>query len=49
MGVHHTPALPSVLSGGPWARDMWGLDVTGQWLANRGYAVLQVNYRASTG
>jgi dipeptidyl aminopeptidase/acylaminoacyl peptidase len=43
--------LPLILNvhGGPWARDSWGLDPTVQWLANRGYAVLQVNYRGSTG
>jgi dipeptidyl aminopeptidase/acylaminoacyl peptidase len=43
--------LPLVLyvHGGPWARDQWGYDPTAQWLANRGYAVLQVNFRASTG
>ncbi len=35
--------------GGPWARDTWGYDPTHQWLANRGYAVLSVNYRGSTG
>jgi dipeptidyl aminopeptidase/acylaminoacyl peptidase len=35
--------------GGPWARDQWGLNSYHQWLANRGYAVLSVNYRASTG
>lgn len=35
--------------GGPWARDMWGYDAEAQWLANRGYACLQVNYRGSTG
>jgi dipeptidyl aminopeptidase/acylaminoacyl peptidase len=42
-------ALPLILSvhGGPWARDEWGFDPVGQMLANRGYAVLQVNYRAS--
>jgi dipeptidyl aminopeptidase/acylaminoacyl peptidase len=34
---------------GPWARDMWGMNYTTQWLANRGYAVLQVDYRGSTG
>ena len=46
----NTP-LPMVLSvhGGPWARDSWGLGKTDQWLANRGYAVLSVNYRGSTG
>jgi dipeptidyl aminopeptidase/acylaminoacyl peptidase len=35
--------------GGPWARDVYGLSRYHQWLANRGYAVLSVNYRASTG
>ena len=43
--------LPTVLlvHGGPWARDTWGLQPMTQWLANRGYAVLQVNFRGSTG
>jgi dipeptidyl aminopeptidase/acylaminoacyl peptidase len=43
--------LPMVLvvHGGPWARDTWGYDSEAQWLANRGYAVLQVNFRGSTG
>ncbi|MCC6442150.1 MAG: S9 family peptidase [Armatimonadetes bacterium] len=43
--------LPLVLNvhGGPWARDLWGLDPEAQWLANRGYACLQVNFRGSTG
>jgi dipeptidyl aminopeptidase/acylaminoacyl peptidase len=43
--------LPMVLlvHGGPWARDYWGYDAQAQWLANRGYAVLQVNFRGSTG
>ncbi|MDF5708028.1 MAG: S9 family peptidase [Nostoc sp. S4] len=43
--------LPTVLlvHGGPWVRDTWGLDPEAQWLANRGYAVLQLNYRGSTG
>ncbi|MBM4072375.1 MAG: S9 family peptidase [Planctomycetes bacterium] len=43
--------LPTVLlvHGGPWARDSWGFNPLVQWLANRGYAVLQVNYRGSTG
>jgi dipeptidyl aminopeptidase/acylaminoacyl peptidase len=35
--------------GGPWARDTWGLSPTHQWLASRGYAVLSVNFRGSTG
>ncbi len=43
--------LPVVLQvhGGPWARDYWGFDSIRQWLANRGYAVLCVNFRGSTG
>ena len=43
--------LPMVLlvHGGPWARDNWGYDSWTQWLANRGYAVLSVNFRASRG
>jgi len=43
--------LPMVLyvHGGPWAQDVFGYHSTAQWLANRGYAVLQVNYRGSTG
>ncbi len=49
-GVPDHP-VPMVLDvhGGPWARDSWGLNATHQWLANRGYAVLSVNYRGSTG
>lgn len=44
-------AVPMVLfvHGGPWARDGYGYDGMHQWLANRGYAVLSVNFRASTG
>ena len=43
--------LPMVLvvHGGPWGRDIYGYRGDHQWLANRGYAVLSVNYRASTG
>jgi dipeptidyl aminopeptidase/acylaminoacyl peptidase len=43
--------LPVVLNvhGGPWARDSWGFNPEVQFLANRGYAVLQVNFRGSTG
>ncbi len=43
--------LPTVLNvhGGPWARDSWGFDPEAQWLANRGYLCVQVNYRSSTG
>ena len=44
-------AVPLVLDvhGGPWARDRWDLNPYHQWLANRGYAVLSVNFRGSTG
>ena len=43
--------LPMVLfvHGGPWARDNWGYNPIHQLLANRGYAVLSVNFRSSTG
>ena len=43
--------LPAVLNvhGGPQARDTWGYDAQAQWLANRGYLCIQVNYRGSTG
>ncbi|MCV6978267.1 S9 family peptidase [Mycobacterium bourgelatii] len=43
--------LPTVLvvHGGPWVRDAWGLDPEAQWLANRGYLCVQVNYRGSSG
>ncbi len=43
--------LPMVLDvhGGPWARDNFGYNAWHQWLANRGYAVLSVNYRGSSG
>lgn len=43
--------LPLILNphGGPWWRDHWGFDPYNQWLANRGYAVLQVEFRGSIG
>jgi dipeptidyl aminopeptidase/acylaminoacyl peptidase len=43
--------LPMVLDvhGGPQARDVWGFIPEAQWLANRGYMTVQVNYRGSTG
>ena len=43
--------LPAVLMvhGGPWARDNWGFNPEAQWLANRGYVAVQVNFRGSTG
>jgi dipeptidyl aminopeptidase/acylaminoacyl peptidase len=44
-------ALPTVVNvhGGPQVRDTWGYHPEAQWLANRGYLCLQVNYRGSTG
>ncbi|MFN4182904.1 MAG: alpha/beta hydrolase family protein, partial [bacterium] len=41
--------LVLVVHGGPWSRDFWGYHPWHQWLANRGYAVLSVNFRGSTG
>jgi dipeptidyl aminopeptidase/acylaminoacyl peptidase len=43
--------LPVVINphGGPWARDGWGFNNEAQFMANRGYAVLQMNFRGSTG
>ncbi len=60
MAIHAYLTLPKGLSaknlptvmvihGGPWARDGWGYDSEAQFLANRGYAVLQPNFRGSTG
>jgi dipeptidyl aminopeptidase/acylaminoacyl peptidase len=50
VGVERS-RLPAVLAvpGGPWARDGWGFTPEAQWLANRGYLCVQVNYRGSTG
>ena len=42
-------ALVALIHGGPWARDTWGYSSGVQFLANRGYAVLQPNFRSSTG
>jgi dipeptidyl aminopeptidase/acylaminoacyl peptidase len=49
-GVERTD-LPTVLvvHGGPWTRDGWGLNPEAQWLANRGYLCVQVNFRGSSG
>jgi dipeptidyl aminopeptidase/acylaminoacyl peptidase len=49
-GVPSRP-VPMVLlvHGGPWGRDGWGLNPMHQFYANRGYAVLSVNFRGSTG
>jgi dipeptidyl aminopeptidase/acylaminoacyl peptidase len=50
-GSRPAQPLPMVLDvhGGPWARDNYGFNAEHQWLANRGYAVLTVNYRGSMG
>jgi len=44
----HLPTA-MLVHGGPWHRDRWGYDPLVQWLANRGYAVVHVNFRSSTG
>lgn len=41
--------LVMYIHGGPWVRDSYGLNTSVQWLVNRGYSVLQVNYRGSVG
>ncbi|HXV76636.1 MAG TPA: S9 family peptidase [Candidatus Polarisedimenticolaceae bacterium] len=49
-GIPEQPLpMALVVHGGPWARDDWGYNSLHQWLANRGYAVLSVNFRGSTG
>ncbi len=49
-GMENAKNLPVVVNvhGGPWARDRWGFNPEVQFLANRGYAVLQMNFRGST-
>lgn len=48
-GKHHPAPLVVLPHGGPYLRDTWGFDEEAQFLASRGYAVLQPNYRGSTG
>jgi dipeptidyl aminopeptidase/acylaminoacyl peptidase len=48
-GANANLPLVLVVHGGPWARDYWGYNPEAQLLANRGYAVLQINFRGSTG
>lgn len=49
-GMEDAKNLPVVVNvhGGPWARDNWGFNPEVQFLANRGYAVIQMNFRGST-
>ncbi len=49
--LENAKGLPLVVNphGGPWVRDSWGFSSEVQFLCNRGYAVLQMNYRGSTG
>jgi dipeptidyl aminopeptidase/acylaminoacyl peptidase len=46
---NHPVPMVLFVHGGPWGRDNYGYNSWHQWLANRGYAVLSVNYRGSTG
>ncbi|SHF21444.1 Dipeptidyl aminopeptidase/acylaminoacyl peptidase [Microbulbifer donghaiensis] len=48
-GVAQPVPMVLLVHGGPWGRDNFGYSGIVQWLANRGYAVLQVNFRSSTG
>src|SRR5437016_4055760 len=48
-GPRTTARRRGLRHGGPWGRDRWGYGTFPQFLANRGYAVLQPNFRASTG
>ncbi len=48
LGEKNLPVV-MYIHGGPWARDNWRYEPYAQFLANRGYAVMQVNFRASTG
>ena len=49
--LHSDGPSPMVVlvHGGPWSRDFWGFNPEAQWLANRGYTCLQVNFRGSMG
>ncbi len=51
MTMETAKDLPTIINvhGGPWARDHWGFNSEVQFLASRGYAVLQINFRGSTG
>lgn len=49
VGSKKTGPMVVLVHGGPWSRDFWGFNPEAQWLANRGYACLQVNFRGSMG
>ncbi|MFI6865528.1 S9 family peptidase [Nocardia sp. NPDC050406] len=49
VGAPEKPPLVLLVHGGPWFHDWWTYNSTVQFLANRGYAVLQVNFRGSSG
>ena len=48
-GAERCCLVRSVVHGGPWTRDGWGFDPEAQWLANRGYVCVHVNFRGSSG
>ncbi|MGZ3798464.1 MAG: alpha/beta fold hydrolase, partial [Pseudobdellovibrionaceae bacterium] len=48
-GIGKPNPLVLLVHGGPWSRDVWGFNPRAQWLANRGYTTLSVNFRGSTG
>ena len=48
-GASGLPPLVLNVHGGPWSRTVWGYDAMTQFLVNRGYAVLDINFRGSTG
>jgi dipeptidyl aminopeptidase/acylaminoacyl peptidase len=48
-GAGRLPPLVLRVHGGPWERTVWGYDPMTQFLVNRGYAVLEINFRGSTG
>ncbi|MFK7697770.1 S9 family peptidase [Paenibacillus sp. HJGM_3] len=49
LGQREDVSMVLNVHGGPWGRDHWGFHSVHQWLANRGYACLSVNFRGSTG
>jgi len=49
IGIKGAAPMVLVAHEGPWRRYTWGYNPTAQWMANRGYVCLQVNYRGSTG